>query len=158
MARKGQFYGKYGAIHMWLRKYYGPASRCENPECPGKSTRYDWAKNPGVPYTHDRESFKMLCHSCHFKQDMTLEWHRKSRETIRARPQTEAEKRRGRERGEHLRAIFSRPVEQIDAVSGAVIHLWPSMKAAGNAVGIHQSCISRAVKYERITAGYKWRA
>ena len=65
----------YSAVHFWLRKNYGKASKCENPECvyPRKDRRgylmlkpraYQWANISGK-YKRDRNDFKQLCSSCH---------------------------------------------------------------------------------------------
>ena len=45
--------------------------KCENPECPGKSKRFEWAKIKGKKYDRKRESYKQFCISCHKKYDMT---------------------------------------------------------------------------------------
>jgi hypothetical protein len=33
----------YSGLHKWLRKNYGSADRCENPNCEGKSKKYVYA-------------------------------------------------------------------------------------------------------------------
>ena len=58
----------YFAFHMWLRKTYGPANKCE-----GKSKRrghrfpkrFEYALIHGKEHDHKRENYKMLCCSCH---------------------------------------------------------------------------------------------
>ena len=59
----------YGALHDWLKRKYGLANKCENPNCPGKSKRYTWA-NVGGKYLRKRKDFIMLCYSCHKKYDL----------------------------------------------------------------------------------------
>jgi len=61
----------YGSVHVWLRHKYGAATHCENKECPGVSTNYQWAKLSGVEYDYKRENFIQLCRSCHAKYDST---------------------------------------------------------------------------------------
>ena len=61
---KGENVGKMG-IHIWLRKYYGKADQCENPDCEHKSETYDWANIKNHIYRRRREDFMMLCHKCH---------------------------------------------------------------------------------------------
>ncbi len=69
----------YSAIHYYIKKKYGVATKCENKKCLGKSTCYQWAKLPNKPYDFKRANFKQLCRSCHSKQDIT----EKTRERMR---------------------------------------------------------------------------
>lgn len=64
---------KYSAIHHWLKYHYGQATKCENKECEGKSTTYQWAKKQGKPYDYKRSHFIQLCCPCHHKYDLTEE-------------------------------------------------------------------------------------
>ena len=59
----------YMAKHTWIRKHYGKANKCENPNCLGKSNTFDWALLKGKQYDHNRENFWMLCRSCHLSYD-----------------------------------------------------------------------------------------
>lgn len=61
----------YNRIHYWLKNNYGKASKCENIECSGISKIYDWALKINCVYEKDRDSFIMLCRSCHLKYDWT---------------------------------------------------------------------------------------
>lgn len=70
---KGDSIG-YHAVHAWLRKHYGKASKCENQDCPKTSSRYEWAKLPDKTHRRRRENYKQLCHKCHFDMDMTKQW------------------------------------------------------------------------------------
>lgn len=65
----------YRAVHAWLRKTHGNATKCENPNCvyPRKDARgklmekprqYQWANISGR-YERDINDFKQLCPSCH---------------------------------------------------------------------------------------------
>jgi|6_EtaG_2_1085325.scaffolds.fasta_scaffold46955_2 hypothetical protein len=63
----------YSAIHKWLVKNYGPANRCENLNgCPGKSSIFQYALKHDEKYIHKRESYGMLCVSCHKYYDTRL--------------------------------------------------------------------------------------
>lgn len=60
----------YVAKHMWIKKMFGKANRCENPNCAYKNPkRYEWANLSGK---HLREitDYKQLCPSCHRKMDI----------------------------------------------------------------------------------------
>lgn len=74
----------YHAIHKWLVKKFGKASKCENLNCTyPKRTKnrsilrlpkgFHWALLHGKKYVHKRENFIMLCNSCHRKYDMNIE-------------------------------------------------------------------------------------
>ena len=72
---KGKDIGYFG-LHTWFQRKYGKANCCENREnnilnfkCSERSTKYDWALIRGKRYERKRESFIMLCHSCHLKYD-----------------------------------------------------------------------------------------
>lgn len=66
---------KYSAVHKWIHKIYGKASRCENLDCkyPRKDAkgqmmmapkRFEWA-SLDRKYTRERKDWAMLCPSCH---------------------------------------------------------------------------------------------
>lgn len=61
----------YGAIHLWLRKTYGKADRCENPKCPKKSKIFEYALIKGKKHERKRKNYKKLCRSCHDIYDET---------------------------------------------------------------------------------------
>jgi hypothetical protein len=67
----------YNGLHWWLRREYGSANRCENPDCGGKSKKYEYALIHGKKYERKRENFMMLCKSCHVKYDMNEQWRNK---------------------------------------------------------------------------------
>lgn len=58
----------YGGIHSFMAKNYGKASKCENKDCPKKSTTYQWANLSGE-YKHDRSDWAEMCASCHQLMD-----------------------------------------------------------------------------------------
>lgn len=59
----------YCGIHDWLRYHFGSATFCENKECKGVSTCFEWAKLKGKKYMRRRSHFVRLCRSCHRKYD-----------------------------------------------------------------------------------------
>lgn len=60
----------YTAIHLWLRKEYGPANKCSNKiDCPKKAEVYNWCLKKGKEYERKRQNFIMLCRACHVKYD-----------------------------------------------------------------------------------------
>lgn len=92
---KGYDIGYYG-IHDWLRKNYGKANKCENPECKCKNIkRYEWALIKGKNCERKRENFWKLCSSCHKKYDMTDEKRKQMSEVSKGKhhsPKTEFKK------------------------------------------------------------------
>ena len=53
-------------VHAWLRRIYGKANCCENTNCLGKSTCFEWSKvDHNTPYIRRREDYQKLCHICH---------------------------------------------------------------------------------------------
>lgn len=64
---------KYQALHMWIRRHYGKAVKCENFFCEGISHQYQWALKLGKKYSRNIEDYIQLCRSCHRKMDMTPE-------------------------------------------------------------------------------------
>lgn len=57
---------------MWLYSKYGKADKCENKDCTGKSSVYNWALKSGKEYEKNRDNFIMLCTSCHRIYDENL--------------------------------------------------------------------------------------
>jgi hypothetical protein len=77
---KGEQAG-YQSKHVWIRKYFGKATKCEYKDCVyprkrkrGKAdmmtepTRFEWA-NISKKYKRVREDWVQLCKSCHSKLD-----------------------------------------------------------------------------------------
>lgn len=62
----------YSAVHKWLVKNYGPASKCENKTCLKKSQKFQYALKHNCNYIHNRNSFGMLCISCHKYYDSRI--------------------------------------------------------------------------------------
>lgn len=80
MRRSETNINKYNIIHAWIRKNYGNALKCENPDCLGKSKTFDWCLLNGKEYAKDISVFIALCRSCHMKYDMTDQKKSKIRE------------------------------------------------------------------------------
>jgi len=58
----------YGALHTWVEREVGKASKCTNPKCKGKSNIFEWANISGK-YKRDLDDWKELCRSCHMVFD-----------------------------------------------------------------------------------------
>mgnify|MGYP005664730879 CR=1 FL=1 len=66
--------GGYGAIHKWLSRHYGKATRCVAENCKGTSKVFKWCLKSGCAYEHKRENFQQMCQTCHRSYDRTPEW------------------------------------------------------------------------------------
>jgi hypothetical protein len=54
----------YFLKHAWIRKHYGKANHCKNPDCKHISKQFDWANISGK-YLREISDYKQLCRSCH---------------------------------------------------------------------------------------------
>lgn len=55
--------------HLWIKRYYGKANKCQNPCCKyANPKRYEWANISGK-YLRDISDWMQLCPSCHRKID-----------------------------------------------------------------------------------------
>lgn len=59
----------YFNIHTWLRKNYGNAVKCEEENCKGISTNYEWALIKGKEHARDISHYRQMCRSCHQTYD-----------------------------------------------------------------------------------------
>ena len=57
----------YAAIHKWIGRRLGKASKCEHCGIEGKK-KYEWSNKSGN-YTADLNDWQQLCVSCHRKYD-----------------------------------------------------------------------------------------
>lgn len=70
-ARHGGWKGEkagYQAVHCWLRKHFGKASKCESSNCKGVPEDYKWfeyALKKGFEHSHNRDAYMQMCRSCH---------------------------------------------------------------------------------------------
>lgn len=66
---------QHTTIHVWLRKKYGTADRCENKPCMSETSdgykpdRCHWALRAGKEYEKKRRNFIRLCPKCHWHYD-----------------------------------------------------------------------------------------
>jgi hypothetical protein len=60
----------YVAVHLWLHKNYGKATKCENNNCKKISKRFEWSLLKEKECDKDRNNFWQLCKSCHSYYDI----------------------------------------------------------------------------------------
>lgn len=60
---------EYSAVHKWLVRNHGKASKCERKDCPRTSRKYEWALRKGCEHGQERERYIQLCVHCHKKYD-----------------------------------------------------------------------------------------
>lgn len=59
----------YQSIHVWIRRRFGKANKCENLKCLKLSSKFEYALKRGKKYERKRENYIMLCHRCHTNYD-----------------------------------------------------------------------------------------
>jgi hypothetical protein len=89
----------YAYIHYWLGKAHGKANKCESPDCPGTSKRFEWAKLRDRPYAKYRENFWQLCKHCHMLYDGAKAWNKGIRAKDHPRLQAALDKAHAAVRG-----------------------------------------------------------
>lgn len=141
----------YKDVHDWIRKNYGKADHCENPNCKGidkkgnKIKTFQWALIHGKTYDFKRENFKQLCASCHCKYDTpihTKEWNKKVSKSLTGRPLSEEHKSKV-SRPEHWTQ------ERKDKISKAINKYWENntSKLKGIPLSLeHKKAVSEGVK------------
>jgi hypothetical protein len=65
-------------LHQRMWRMYGKADHCENPQCAGKSNRYEWSNKRHDYKTLKREDWQQLCKLCHENYDINHNKKRKS--------------------------------------------------------------------------------
>lgn len=76
----------YDSLHRYLRKTYGNASCCSNPECKSiNPKRFEWALITGRKYSKDISDYIPLCCSCHRKYDFTEELRNKLKQSLKGK-------------------------------------------------------------------------
>ena len=60
----------YVAVHLWLYKTYGKATKCENRNCKKISKKFEYSQLKGKECDKKRENFWQLCKSCHSYYDI----------------------------------------------------------------------------------------
>lgn len=68
--------------HDYLKKHFGTASYCVNPNCEGKSKFFDWCLITGRKYSHNPNDYLWLCRKCHRKYDLTPEKEEKAKKNL----------------------------------------------------------------------------
>lgn len=67
------------SIHDALKTERGKATKCENPNCLGKSKRYDWALIKGRRYEdRNHNDYWQLCRKCHKAYDFVEKKHKRN--------------------------------------------------------------------------------
>lgn len=94
---------KYDAVHHWIKRNYGKATKCEMLNCISE-TRKEWSLKKGFEYDFDINNFWQLCASCHRKYDWTEEQTRKLSEIMKKRVFT-PEIRRNMSKGQQGRKL-----------------------------------------------------
>lgn len=91
----------YSAVHKWINFNYGKADRCDNKisfflgfKCSEKFTKYHWARLHNRPLERNRNSFVMLCVSCHNKYDHDQMSHKRAADSARGWHHSEEAKKR----------------------------------------------------------------
>lgn len=59
---------RYSLIHMRIRQKHGSAKFCQQKNCPGTSTRFEWSNKSGR-YLLVKRDWWQLCKHCHEKFD-----------------------------------------------------------------------------------------
>lgn len=59
----------YNNVHLWLAEKFGKAVACENPECKGTSTLFQYALRAGKTHKRLRSNYMTLCRTCHSAYD-----------------------------------------------------------------------------------------
>ena len=62
----------YSGIHQWLNSAFGRPVECQNSNCKGRSSTFDWALKRDVEHGRKRENYLRLCRSCHRSYDRNL--------------------------------------------------------------------------------------
>ena len=67
--QQGLTLNEYKYIHIWLIRTYGKADKCTNPDCDGRSHKFDRALIHGKLHDRDPDNYIFLCRRCHLKYD-----------------------------------------------------------------------------------------
>lgn len=113
---------EYFRIHAWLIYWHGRADKCENVKCQYvKPKRFEWALIHGKKYERDRDSFMMLCCSCHRKYDFTEEQRSRMSKAKKGKP------------AKNKRAVILNGVKAFDSITEA------SLKTGLSTATIHNN-------------------
>lgn len=143
---------EYENIHMWLRRKYGLANKCEGKNCKKESKRIEWALINGKEYGRDRDNFMMLCVKCHRLYDGIPDKMRKISTGRKHSLETRlkwSKMRKGR------KAVVRREVTCITETKNI---MFPSITKAAKQMKTSKSAISNVFSGRAKTAGgYKWK-
>ncbi len=67
----------YRNLHHWLDRNFVKSTTCEGEKCTGISKRLAWALKKGAEYDKNRDSYLVLCNSCHTRYDFSEETRKK---------------------------------------------------------------------------------
>lgn len=62
----------YCKVHGWINIIYGKADHCNNINCDGYSTTYNWAKIRNKEHDYKVENYTQLCMKCHKIYDLNV--------------------------------------------------------------------------------------
>lgn len=130
---------KYRRIHQWLYYHFGKANKCENKDCLGNNTAYQYALIKGKQYEKKRENYMLLCQSCHRLYDN--------------HSHTEATKEKI---SQSLRGRKINPKTTLGTDKNGVMYVFPSATIAAKSFNVCVSAISQAISKNRLSAGMKW--
>ena len=130
-------YNRYTNVHVWVKKKYGKANKCEI--CHKEGLNYNWALKKGCEYDFDIDNFMQLCISCHRVYDFNKEVAKKISETLSGKP----------------RPYRYVPIYRIDANGVKMEYASIAIDAKENS--ILRTSIMNCLSGESKTAGkYKW--
>ena len=146
---------EYQNIHNWLRRIFGKANKCEGVKCQGTSNKFAWALRENCEYKRDRNSFMMLCNSCHSKLDLTEEGRRRMSLSHKNKPRSKETRTKIAQGLKGKRNSIKR-VYQFD-LSGKILTTFNSLVEAAQAFNGSPATISSCCSGRlRTTYGFKW--
>ena len=129
----------YDAVHRWIHRHYGSATKCESPTCDRVSKIYNWALKRDKQYEKDRNSFLQLCASCHVRYDTTQVSRKKRSRSLMGRPRPDLYKK----------------IYQVD-LEGNLVREYPGMVVAAKIIDINVGSLNSLLRQGNVYKG-KWR-
>jgi hypothetical protein len=125
---------EYSAIHQWITKRYGKATKCDH--CHIVGSKYEWALRKGLPYKKEINHFVQLCVSCHKKYDETDQRRYKISKALKGRPS-------------HC------PSKRIKVKKGGCEQIFKSITEASEKLGVSRTAIQNVLAgISKTTGGY----
>lgn len=59
-------------LHVGMRRLYGPADHCDNPNCSRENKKFDWSNKKHDYVSYELSEWQQLCRVCHREYDVTL--------------------------------------------------------------------------------------